>query len=204
MALQRIDIPDSIRQVPLSSSAERLIDEANDRIEAFMLSDQVVRENFVTCDFWLVDQTLEWIGQNHLLAGNRFCELGSGFGVVAMLAAIRGLESVGIEIDSVLAAQSGDLAEDLEIDAQFFRGSFIPREVAGVLEASADIEHIFTNDHDVYEDIGLGMDDFDLLFAFPWPGEQSFFEAMFEQCAADGALLLTYRGRDGTHLLRKA
>jgi len=49
----------------------------------------------------------------------------------------------------------------------------------------------------------LEMDEFDLFFAFPWPGEHQFFEAVFQAAAADNALLLTYRGRDGMHLLRK-
>ncbi len=92
-----------------------------------MLADQSVIENFVTCDFHLLDQALTWIQQNHLMTGNRFCELGSGFGVATMLAAIRGLEAVGIEIEPVLVEQSSQLAEDLDVDAKFFSGSFIPR-----------------------------------------------------------------------------
>ena len=87
MALCEIAIPDSIKNLPLFEGAGKLIDDANDRIESFMLKDQEVIENFVTCDFHLVDQALTWIDQNHLLTGDRFCELGSGFGVVAMLAA---------------------------------------------------------------------------------------------------------------------
>ena len=47
------------------------------------------------------------------------------------------------------------------------------------------------------------MNDFDLFFAFPWPGEHVFFEAVFDDSAADGALLLTYRGREGMSLTRK-
>lgn len=203
MALAPIEISESIRELPLSARAARLIDEANDRIEAFMLSDPTVRENFVTCDFTLFDQSLDWIAQHHLLTGNQFCELGSGFGVATMLAAIRGLDSVGIEIDAELAAQSSELAADLQIDAQFFRGSFVPRAMARVMEGAADLEHIQTNEQDVYAEIGLAIDDFDLFFAFPWPGEQSFFEAIFDACGADGALLLTYGGREGMRLVRR-
>ena len=91
MTLQSIDVPDSIKKIPLTERADSLIDDANDRIEAFMLADQSVIENFVTCDFHLLAQSLAWIDQNHLLTGRRFCELGSGFGVAAMLAAIRGM-----------------------------------------------------------------------------------------------------------------
>jgi hypothetical protein len=203
VTLQRIDIPDSIRRIRVSSRAASLIDEANDRIEAFMLADQTVIENFVTCDFHLLDQALEWINQNHLLAGDRFCELGSGFGVAAMLAAIREMESVGIEIESALVSQSSDLADDLENTAKFYCGSFIPRDAVSLMELAADIEHVETEEGDVYEEIGLAMDDFDLFFAFPWPGEHPFFEGVFDACAADGALLLTYRGREGMNLVRK-
>lgn len=203
MTVQSIDIPDSIKQIPHSQHATNLIDDANDRIEAFMLADQAVIENFVTCDFHLVDQALSWIEQNHLPAGNRFCELGSGFGVVAMLAAVRGMESVGIEIEPVLVEQSSDLADDLDVAAKFFRGSFVPRDAVELLEFDREIKHVETYGDDVYDEIGLAMDDFDLFFAFPWPGEHVFFEAVFDAYAADGALLLTYRGRDGMNLVRK-
>lgn len=203
MTLQEIAVPESIKQFTLSPPALRLIDEANERIEAFMLADQTVIENFVTCDFHLLDQALHWIEQHHLLTGNRFCEWGSGFGVAAMLAAERGMETVGIEIESRLVEQSSRLADHLHIDARFYCGSFVPRDIAGVLELGADIEHVETHEGDVYDEIGLAVDDFDLFFAFPWPGEHMFFEAVFEACAADGSLLLTYRGREGMNLVRK-
>ncbi|QEG41137.1 methyltransferase domain-containing protein [Roseimaritima ulvae] len=203
MTLQTIDVPDSIKQLPLSQPALRLIDEANERIEAFMLSDQRVIENFVTCDFHLVDQALHWIQENHLLAGNRFCEWGSGFGVAAMLAAVREMESAGIEIEPPLVEQSCRLADRLHIDAGFYCGSFVPRDLADVWDLGAGIEHVETDEGDVYEEIGWGPEDFDLFFAFPWPGEHTFFEAVFEASAADGSLLLTYRGREGMNLVRK-
>ena len=203
MTLHPIDVPESIKKIPHSPRAIELIDEANDRIEAFMLSDQEVIENFVNCDFHLVDQALNWIMQNHLLAGNRFCELGSGFGVATMLAAIQGMEAIGIEIEACLAEQSSELADELQVPADFYCGSFIPRNVVGLEDLAADLKHVETDEGDVYQEIGLSMNDFDLFFAFPWPGEHTFFEAIFQACAADGALLLTYRGREGMNLVRK-
>ena len=79
MTLQTIDIPDSINRLSYVEGAEHLIDTANDAIEAFMLADQTVIENFVTCDFHLLDQAITWIEQNHLLAGNRFLRIRSRF-----------------------------------------------------------------------------------------------------------------------------
>ncbi|QDS94365.1 hypothetical protein FF011L_31440 [Roseimaritima multifibrata] len=203
MSLQSIVIPDSMREIELSQEATQLMDRANEKIERFMLRDQQVIENFVTCDFHLLGQSLLWIEQNHLLAGDRFCELGSGFGVAAMLAAMQDMEAVGIEIEASLVEQSSELADELGIGVDFFQGSFIPRDVNGLLDWGADIEHVDTGEGDVYEEIGLSMDEFDLFFAFPWPGEHEFFESVFDACAADGALLLTYRGREGMNLVRK-
>ena len=208
MPVESIEIPESCADMSIagiqhSPEAAAFIDTANERIEAFMLADQKVIENFVTCDFHLTDQALAWITQNHLLTGNRFCELGSGFGVVAMLAAIRGMESIGIEIEEVLVQQSAGLAEDLDINAKFYTGSFVPRGVSDDLDLGQEINHVDTSEDDVFDEVGLAMDDFDLFFAFPWPGEHVFFEAVFETCAADGSLLLTYQGREGMRLVRK-
>lgn len=203
MALTSIQIPDAIRELRLTDDDERLIDRANDRIESFLLSDRQVRENFVTCDFPLAAQSLAWIQDNHLLTGNRFCELGSGFGVVAMLAAARGMDAVGIELDAALVNQSVLLASEFQNSARFYRGSFIPNDQVAGAEQASELEHLQTDERDAYDDIGLTLGDFDLCFAYPWPDEHSFLAEMFQACAADGALLLTYRGRDGMELLRR-
>ena len=203
MTLQSINVPEEIKRLPHSPAAARLIDLANERIEAFMLANDSVTENFVPCDFHLLDQSLTWIEQNHLLTGRRFCELGSGFGVAALLASLRGMESVGIEIESTLVEQASNLADALGLPAKFYCGSFVPRDISGMLELGRDVEHVETHEGDVYEEIGLGLDDFDLFFAFPWPGEHQFFEAVFQAGAADNSLLLSYRGRNGMHLIRK-
>lgn len=203
MPLQRIEIPDEFQQLGHSAAARNLIAVASDRIEAFMSDNDSVTENFVRCDFDLVDQSLTWIEQNHLLTGRRFCELGSGFGVAAMLASLHGLESVGIEIESDLVDQSNDLADDQDLPAEFYCGSFVPRGLSGIVELGSEVEHVETHEDDVYDEIGLEMDDFDLFFAFPWPGEEHFFEAVFDSGAASQSMLLTFRGRDGMHLVRK-
>lgn len=203
MALQPIEVPDSINQLPYAEGAEHLIDTANDAIEAFMLADQKVIENFVTCDFHLLDQAITWIEQNHLLTGNRFCEFGAGFGVGAMLAALRGMESVGIEIEPRLVEQADTVATELGNAAEMFCGSFVPRGVEGLAAIAAEVENVDTEEGDIYDLIGRELNDFDLFFAFPWPGEHGFFEAVFDACAANGALLLTYRGREGMNLVAK-
>ncbi|EGF29035.1 class I SAM-dependent methyltransferase [Rhodopirellula baltica] len=203
MAWQQIEIPDSIKTLPYHDSAEHLIDSANDAIEAFMLADESVIENFVTCDFHLLDQAMTWIEQNHLLAGNRFCELGAGFAVGAMLASLRGMQAVGIEIEPRLVEAAQAVADSLDNDAQIHCGSFVPRGVEELSEIAREVRNVDTEEGDIYDEIGFEIEDFDLFFAFPWPGENEFFETVVDARGSVGALLLTYRGREGMHLLRK-
>lgn len=203
MPLQRIDIPDSIASLPIDDRASDLIDTANDAIEAFMLSDQSVIENFVTCDFHLVEQALDWIEQNHLSAGNRFCELGAGFGVVTMLAARRGYDAIGIEIESRLVQEATDLAQKIDSEAVIHEGSFVPPAVPNFSQIASEVRNVDTTEDNLWDHIGWGIDEVDLFFAFPWPGEQGFFEAILDARACDGSLFLTYQGREGMRLHRK-
>jgi hypothetical protein len=203
VGFQQIEMPDHFGLDSTEPEADRLIGVANEQIERFMLSDQEVIENFVTCDFHLTQCALQWIRDNHLLTGERFCELGSGYGVVAMLAARMGMESIGIEIEQVLVDEANALAAQLSNDAAFHCGSFIPRETLENLDMDREIRNVTIEEDDVYREIGLAMNDFDLFFAFPWPGEQVFFERVVDKWAASGAMLLTYRGRDGMQLQRK-
>ena len=203
MPLQPIEIPETIKGIEHTSHAAHVIDVANERIETFMLAERSVSENFVPCDFHLLDQALTWIEQHHLLTGNRFCEFGAGFGVATLLTSLRGMESIGIEIESNLVDQASGLADDLDLSAQFYCGSFVPRGTSATTDLGREVENVDTIEGDIYEEIGLGLDAFDLFFAFPWPGEHHFFEAVFESGAAVNSLLLSYRGRDGMHLIRK-
>lgn len=203
MPLQPIPIPDSIKHLPHTPAAAALIDSTYDAIEAFMLRDEAPIENFVTCDFHLLDQAITWIHENHLIAGNRFCEWGAGFGAGALLATLHGMEAVGIEIEPSLVEAADDVADALENSARFYLGSFVPRGVEGIEELIGEVKNVVTDEDDVYDQIGLDVDDFDLFFAFPWPGEHGFFDTVFDARAAVGAMLLTYRGRDGMHLVRK-
>ena len=201
--LTEIELPATSVLLSLAEENDPFIDEANEAIERFMLADQEVIENFVTCDFHLAKSALAWVQRENLLTGERFCELGSGFGVVAMLAANMGMDAIGIEIEQILVDQANDLAMRVENPAKFYCGSFIPYATLDELDVDRDIQNVSVEEGHVYRDIGSGLEDYDLFFAFPWPGEQIFFEQVLDKWAANGAMLLTYRGRDGMQLQRK-
>ncbi len=201
--LQPISFPGELLVEDLSDEAERLLVEANDRITEFTCRHRPRIDNFVVCDFRVVDAALAWILREGLACGDRFCEWGSGFGVVAMLAALREMDSYGIEIEPALVTQSQQLAEDLQIDAHFAAGSFIPEGAEDALEFVEDIEHIDTDCPSAYHEWDLEIADFDLFFAFPWPGEHGYWEAVFDRYASDGALLLTYHGIESVKLQRR-
>lgn len=195
MSIEAIEISAAIKSLPNSPGAERLIDRANDAIEAWMLADEVVVESFVTSDYHLLDQALAWISQNDLLTGNRFCELGAGFGVGAMLAEQYGMEATGIEIDPRLVAQSLNLADAIGSQANFYCGNFIPND-SNLVAPKVD------------PDIDVGADfrlcNFDLMYVYPWPDEREAYEAIFAANSKVGALLLSYHGRTGMKLIRKS
>ncbi|TWU35258.1 hypothetical protein Q31b_53540 [Novipirellula aureliae] len=212
--LERIEIPDL--RWPLEQHVE-LIEEGNRRADLFTEKRKSTKRdtihNFVVCDFGMVGATIDFIARNHLASGDTFCEWGSGMGVVTMMAQMAGFRASGIEVEGELVQQSLGLAADFGIDATFFEGSFLPDEIDEARsnglsedpywESITDVDNVDLDAPSAYPDLGQSMDDFDLVFAFPWPGEHFFFEEIFDRYAAHGALLLTYDGRNGLNLQRR-
>ena len=45
-----------------------------------------------------------------------------------------------------------------------------------------------------YEGMDLELDEIDVFYVYPWPGEQELMHDLFQAVAADGAILVTYYG----------
>ena len=202
MVLAEIPVPELLTPGDRSLEAEQLIRVAEARVELFTRSHRPRIDNFVVCDFRLVDSALRWIGDHNLLCGESFCEWGSGFGVVTLLASLHGLSACGIEVEPSLVEQSESLAEDQGIEAKFACGSFVPRGVVQREPIVQEVDHVDVDSVDCYDELGQEIADFDLFFAFPWPGEHAFWETVFDRYASDGALLLTYQGIEQLRLQR--
>ncbi|GAA5508865.1 hypothetical protein [Novipirellula caenicola] len=200
--LKNVSLPSFRDELPADEHFE-LIEEANSRVDAFTRNRRDTIHNFVVSDFELVGAAIRWLVENRLACGESFLEWGSGFGVVTMLAAIEGMDAVGIEVEQDLIDQSRRLADDFDIDAEFVEGSFLPEDRSIIESIIHDFENVDIDSPSAYERLGKSIDEFDLIFAFPWPGEQQYFAAIFDQFAADGALLLTYDGRNQLRLQRR-
>lgn len=109
----------------------------------------------------------------HRGPGRRFLEWGSATGVITIMADFLGFEAYGIELDADLVATARGLATKFDSAAQFAAGSFLP---AGYQFRPSDGDgRIGTigSGPSGYLQIGHPLEDFDVVFTFPWGGEEA-------------------------------
>ena len=199
MRLVPVELPISDEPIPAEVAA--LLAEARRRVDA--LDERVSTPAFVASDFELVYRALAQIQAKKLATGRRFIEWGSGIGAVTCLAVLTGFDAVGIEIEAELVEIAEELALEMDIAAQFSCGSFVPAGAEPHIDSVSDVTWLSTSGPDGYEPLELDPDDFDVVFSYPWPGEEQVIFDLFEDCAAVGSLLLTYHGQEGLRLQRK-
>ena len=159
---------------------------------------------FVSSDFVLAYAALQLLGESGLAAGDRFCEWGSGLGVVCCLAEMAGFRACGIEARGRLVRGARRLAADFDVSAEFARGSFVPQGAAGgMLLDGRRFAWLSTGGRCGHEALGAGPEEFDVVYAYPWPDEEGLVADVFEARARPGALLLTYHGESGMRLRRQ-
>jgi hypothetical protein len=197
------DVELDLPPVETPSNIADLIADARRRIDALEDKSRAAIPAFVPSNFELVYRALEEIQSAQLATGRRFIEWGSGVGVIACLATCLGFDAVGIEIEPKLVDIALDLSTAHEIKTQFACGSFVPDGVEPNLDWSSDVSWLSTTGPSGYDELDLEPDDFDIVFAYPWPGEEQVIFDLFDDCAAVGALLLTYHGMNELRLQRK-
>jgi hypothetical protein len=186
--------------VDLPANIERFLEEAMRRIEHFQEHHQI--QSFVPSNFPQVYVALRHIRDHNLAAGNAFCEWGSGFGVISCLAQALGFSATGIEVQAELVDHAQQLARDFQFDVDFYRDSFVPQD-SDVCFANEEASAWLTEEAGSLEDDGIAPENFDIIFVYPWPGEEGRTEKLFDFHASQGALLLSYHGRDDMKLQRK-
>lgn len=201
------DVQLEVDWTPLPADIKQFLLDADERVERYCENAADAYRGFIPSDYVAVYHALQAIMERQMPQGNVFCEWGSGIGVVACLASMLGFQSIGIEVADDLVEASTELAEDYDLDVEFFLGSFLPKD------ADVMIDQAFTENDgqlsldstapEAYSDIGLEIEDFDLVFCYPWPHDEPLMARLFDRFAARGALLLTYNETELVRLRRK-
>ena len=175
--------------------------EADRRIERFRLNSRI--HGFVPSDFERTYGILRALATADLTPGTLFCEWGSGFGVVACLAAMLDFDACGIEIEGELVDAAMRLAADFDLPVEFIHGSFIPGKSETCLDSGDGFGWLSTQVDSGLDELGLVPSDFGVIYAYPWPDEERLIGALFERHGSAGAVLLTYHGGEDFRLRRK-
>ena len=123
--------------------------------------------------------------------GLRFLEWGSATGVITIAADMLGFEAYGIEIDEQLVAMARDLARTFDSGARFAAGSFLPDDYVWQDEdGDTRLGTLTTDAASGYAELGLGLEAFDLVFGYPWSGEEPVMRDLMKQRAAPHARLM--------------
>lgn len=149
--------------------------------------------SFIPADYDLAYEALREVRDR----GQHFVELGSGAGVVTILADLLGFDASGIEIDDWLVGQSTALADDFQSEAQFVAGSFVPaamRDEVEHLQADflAEIEGA-----NAYAELGMDLRDFDVIYDYHWPEQADLHNDMLVRFARPGTVILRFSASEG-------
>ncbi len=207
--LEPVSIPSSIDSWSVPHLIRQQIQRDRGRIEAFQDRwDQPQVEQFVAADFFLVHQSLQWTLKTQMMIGNRFLEWGCGFAVVSSIASSLGMDTVGIEAEAILLEQAEETLgqwqanTEANIEVELVHGDFLPEgsESLAIDDGLPSLGHL---QQCAYETLQMDLDDFSLVYSYPWPGEDTFHRDVFDQYAARGGLLMMFCGPNDVQLFRK-
>ena len=168
---------------------------------------------FFAGDYEIVATALDrLLRTRQLRAGKKFCEWGSGVGVITLLAQSMGFDAAGIEVQEPLVRRAKALAAEFGLAARFAHGTYVPS--TGFLEAT----HGEASDRgdeswtgsgfgnpgpDGYDALGWNPGRIDVFYVYPPPIDEDAVVGLFGQIAAPGAHLLLYRGEEELELHRR-
>lgn len=134
--------------------------------------------------------------------GLRFLEWGSATGVITIMADLLGFEAFGIELDPELVDIARGLARRFGSGARFAVGSFLPSGYQW--ESSTGDRRIGTigDGRPGYPELQHPLEDFDLVFAYPWGGEEPIMLDVMQRRGGTQARLLLH-GKGGVQVYRQ-
>ncbi|HEX6695093.1 MAG TPA: class I SAM-dependent methyltransferase [Longimicrobiales bacterium] len=131
--------------------------------------------------------------------GLRFLEFGSATGVITIMADMLGYEAYGIELDPALVDLARSLAATFDSRATFVAGSFLPDGYRWVAPSGDTRRGTIGDGISGYRALGLELDAFDYVFAYPWPGEDLLMQDIVRQRGGTRTRLLQY-GPEGVQI----
>ena len=135
--------------------------------------------------------------------GRRFLEWGSAAGVITIAADLMGFDACGIELDASLVRVARDLAARTGSNARFATGSFIPMGWEWKPENADGRTGTIGHGPSGYLELGRPLSDFDIVYAFPWPGEEPLMLDLFQCHGHRDARLLLRTDPDGLQIYRR-
>lgn len=202
MSLVRVDVSPS--DGPLPARVARFVRGADRRIDDF--HEQRVKRPlhaFVSSDLEGTWRMIDAIARGKLAPGRAFCEWGCGFAAVAGLAALSGFDACGIEIEGDLVDEANRLMAAFSLRVPIARGNFVPQDAGELADCTSEFTYLSERGPDGHAVLRRDPDDFDVVFAYPWPGSEDVIYRLFEAFAATDALLLTFHGSEGLRVDRK-
>lgn len=134
--------------------------------------------------------------------GGRFLEWGSATGIITIMADMMGFDACGIEIDAALVATARETAARHRSAARFVVGSFLP---AGYTFRPRDGDGrtgTIADGPSGYLELGAALDDFDIVFGYPWGGEEPVMLDVMQRYGRPDALLLLYDSDNSVRIYR--
>lgn len=135
--------------------------------------------------------------------GLRFLEWGSATGVITIMADLMGFEACGVEIDAALVRSSRELAERTGSNARFAEGSFIPTGWHWRPPDGDGRTATLGQGPSGYAALGRPLEDFDIVYGYPWSGEESLMQDLMLCHGRREALLLLHSVDSGVRAYRQ-
>jgi hypothetical protein len=180
-------------------------------LELFSEFDRSVREKsfhpFVAADYNVVLETLVNLRESPRTAPQRtsaptFIELGSGHGVITIMADMLGFDAAGIELDGSLVATARDLAKRHQSNARFAVGSFLPSGYKWKSESGDNRMGTLGSGPSAYLELGRALDDFEIVYAYPWEGEAPIIRDLARRYANPRARLILMDAVEGVDVIQ--
>ena len=172
----------------LQTKLTNLISEGREIARAFDAAKGKNFHPFVAADYDVVLHQLLGLRR----PGASFLECGCGTGVITIMADLLGFDACGIEIDADLVAIARRLADKYESKARFALGSFLPtgytyRDSRGDTRLGT-----LTHGDSGFPQLGRSLEDFQIVFAYPWEGEAAVLRDLMKRHGSGDARLLLY------------